>query len=71
MNMSKERFDEIVEKYSQAVVNDMDIDDMIEALVDHATQYLSDLPEPDALDTILDSVYADDILTPEEMDDLQ
>lgn len=70
MAISKERKDEIIEQYAQRVVEDMDIDDLMEAVKDNIIAAKDDLPEVEALDNILESEYAGGIFTNEEIVEL-
>lgn len=51
-----------IEAYAQKVVEDMDIDDLMDAVKESIIDRMEDLPEPDALGEIEESVYADEIL---------
>ena len=50
---------ELYANYAQKVVEDMDIGSLMDALVDHITTRLEDLPEVEAIEEIEQSVYAD------------
>lgn len=63
MVMSREKtLADKIEAYAQKVVDDMDIDDLMDAVKESIIDRMEDLPEPDALGEIEESVYADEIL---------
>ena len=53
---------QIAEEYAQRCVEDMDIDDLMNAVKDAIEDRMAEMEFPDVVDEVQNSAYADDIL---------
>jgi hypothetical protein len=57
---------DLIEQYAQRTVEDMDMDDLMNAVKESIIERMEDLPEPEALEEIRESSYSSELDLPEE-----